>query len=122
MNAVLTTSTRVCSSCRRARPAASFPLMRSGRRRRTCAGCLSAASGPALRLYPEPTETDVALERRIDGIAEDLRLAARQSDTLARRYQIERLKAALVAAVRLRTAAQILRLAMEMSGHGAQQP
>ena len=116
MNAVLSASTRVCSSCHRHRPAESFAVMRSGRRRRTCALCLSAATGPALRLYPDPTETDLALERRIDGIAEDLRLAARQSDTLARRYQIERLKAALVAAVRLRTAAQILRLAMEISG------
>ena len=115
MNAVLSAATRVCSSCRRSRPAESFALMRSGRRRRTCSVCMSAATGPALRLYPDPTESDLALERRIDGIAEDLRLLARQSDTLARRYQIERLKAALVAAVRLRSAAQILRLAMELS-------
>jgi len=79
---------------------------------------MSTATGSALCLYPEPTETDLALERRIDGIAEDLRLLARQSDTLARRYQIERLKAALVAAVRFRSAAQILRLAMEMSAEG----
>lgn len=119
MNAVLNTSPRMCASCRRPRTAESFPVMRSGRRRRTCAVCLSAATGPALRLYPEPTETDLALERRIDGIAEDLRLTARQSDTLARQYKLERLKAALVAAVRLRSAAQILRLAMELSGEAA---
>ena len=77
---------------------------------------MSKESGPALPLCPAPTETDVALERRIDGIAEDLRLAARQPDTLARRYKIERLRVALVAAVRLRSAGQILRLALQMSG------
>ena len=82
--------------------------------------CLSKETGPALPLYPLPTETDRALERRIDGIAEDLQLTARQPDTLARRYKIERLRAALVSAVRLRSAGQILRLAMEMSGSNGQ--
>ncbi len=116
MNAVLTTSTRVCSSCRRPRPSASFALMRSGRPRRTCSVCLNKETGPALPLYPTPTETDLALERRIDGIAEDLQRTAHQPDTLARRYKIERLRAALVSAVRLRSAGQILRLALELSG------
>jgi len=77
--------------------------------------CLSKETGPALPLCAAPTETDLALERRIDGIAEDLQLAAGQPATLARRYKIERLRAALVSAVRLRSAGQILRLAMEMS-------
>ena len=116
MNAVLSAPTRVCTSCYRPRPAASFPLMRSGRPRRTCSTCLGKEAAPPLPLCPSPTETDLALERRIDGIAEDLLLAARQPATLARRYQIERLRAALVSAVRLRSAAQILRLAIEMSG------
>ncbi len=116
MNAVLTTSTRVCASCRRPRPSDCFPLMRSGRPRRTCSTCLNKETVPALPLCPSPTETDLALERQIDGIAEDLRLTARQPATLARRYKIERLRAALVSAVRLRSAAQILRLAIEMSG------
>ena len=120
MNAVLSAPTRVCASCCRPRPAASFPLMRSGRPRRTCSTCLSKETGPALPLCPAPTETDLALERRIDGIAEDLQLTARQPATLARRYKIERLRAALVSAVRLRSAAQILRLAVEMSGRDGQ--
>ena len=122
MNAVLSPPTRVCVSCRRPRPAAAFSLMRSGRPRRTCSTCLSKETGSVLPLCSAPTETDLALERRIDGIAEDLRLTARQPATLARRYKIERLRAALVSAVRLRSAAQILRLAMQMCGHGAQQP
>lgn len=120
MNAVLTPSTRVCASCRRPRPSDSFPLMRSGRPRRTCSMCLSKETVLALPLYPSPTETDLALERRIDGIAEDLRHTARQPATLARRYKIERLRSALVSAVRLRSAAQILRLAMEMANNDGQ--
>ncbi len=115
MNAVLSAPTRVCISCCRPRPATSFPLMRSGRPRRTCSTCLGKETVPALPLCPSPTETDLALERRIDGIAEDLRLTARQPATLARRYKIERLRAALVSAVRMRSAAQILRLAIEMA-------
>ena len=115
MNAVLSAPARVCASCHRPRPASSFPLMRSGRPRRCCGMCLSKDTGPALPLYPAPTETDLALERRIDGIAEDLQLTSHQPATLARRYKIERLRAALVSAVRLRSAAQILRLAIEMS-------
>ena len=120
MNAVLSTPTRVCASCGRPRPAASFPLMRSGRPRRTCGACMSKETEAALPLCPAPTETDLALERRIDGIAEDLRIAERQPATLARRYKIERLRAALVSAVRLRGAGQILRLAIEMSGNTGQ--
>jgi hypothetical protein len=89
--------------------------MRSGRPRKCCGMCLSKDTGPPLPLYPTPTETDLALERRIDGIAENLQLTSRQPATLARRYKIERLRAALVSAVRLRSAAQILRLAIEMS-------
>ena len=120
MNAVLSTPTRVCASCGRPRPAASFPLMRSGRPRRTCGACMSKETEAALPLCPAPTETDLALERRIDGIAEDLRIAERQPATLARRYKMERLRAALVSAARLRSAGQILRLAIEMSGNTGQ--
>ena len=120
MNAVLSTPTRVCASCGRPRPAASFPLMRSGRPRRICGACMSKETEPALPLYTTTTETDLALERRIDGIAEDLRIAERQPATLARRYKIARLRAALVSAVRLRSAGQVLRLAIEMSGNTGQ--
>ena len=84
--------------------------------------CFSKETEPALPLYPSPTETDLALERRIDGIAEDLQLTARQPATLARRYKLERLRAALVSAVRLRSAGQILRLAIEMSSGPARDP
>ena len=94
--------------------------MRSGRPRRTCGACMSKETEAALPLCPAPTETDLALERRIDGIAEDLRIAERQPATLARRYKIERLRASLVSAVRLRSAGQILRLAIEMSGNTGQ--
>ncbi|MGC8519096.1 MAG: hypothetical protein ACP5P4_11305 [Steroidobacteraceae bacterium] len=59
-----------------------------------------------------PTVIDVALEARIAGIAAALREAQHKRATLRRDWKIGQLQLALIAAVRMRSAAQIVRLTM----------
>ncbi len=68
--------------------------------------------GNATAVWGVPTTTDVALEARIAGIAAALREAQQKRATLLRDWKIGQLQLALIAAVRMRTAAQVVRLTM----------
>ena len=68
--------------------------------------------GNATAVWGVPTTTDVALEARIAGIAAALREAQQKRATLLRDWKIGQLQLALIAAVRMRSAAQIVRLTM----------
>ena len=130
-----------CAACGRSKSIAAFARTRSGGRHHTCATCMRKASaaraarrevaprtGPAdgtgattanttlvgsvSAVWGVPTATDVALEARIAGIAAALREALRSRGTLVRDWKIGQLQLALIAAVRMRSAAQIVRLMM----------
>ena len=79
------------------------------------AGSASAGATPggsATVVWGVPTTTDVALEVRIAGITAALREAQQKRATLLRDWKIGQLQLALIAAVRMRSAAQIVRLTM----------
>ena len=124
-----------CAACGRPKNIAAFARTRSGGRHRTCATCMRKASDArsvrrgcplqgvaavanatvgdsATAVWGVPTVTDVALEARIAGIAAALREAQHKRATLRRDWKIGQLQIALIAAVRMRSAAQIVRLTM----------
>ncbi len=75
-------------------------------------GRSKSLGGSASAVWGVPTATDVALEVRIAGIAAALREALQARGTLMRDWKIGQLQLALIAAVRMRSAAQIVRLMM----------
>ena len=124
-----------CAACGRPKNIAAFARTRSGGRHRTCATCLRKAvaaraarrgTSPARDVVAAnamggrsatavrdvPAATDVALEARIAGIAAALRDAQQARATLWRDWKTGQLQLALIAAVRMRSAAQIVRLTM----------
>lgn len=124
-----------CAGCGRSKSIVAFARTRSGGRHRTCATCLRKAvaaraarrgTSPARDVVAAnamggrsatavrdvPAATDVALEARIAGIAAALRDAQQARATLWRDWKTGQLQLALIAAVRMRSAAQIVRLTM----------
>ena len=134
-SAALRQTQQGCAACGRPKNIAAFARTRSGGRHRTCATCMRKASDArsvrrgcplqgvaavanatvgdsATAVWGVPTVTDVALEARIAGIAAALREAQHKRATFRRDWKIGQLQLALIAAVRMRSAAQIVRLTM----------